>query len=163
MSERLSSFRGSRIYVDTMIPYALLRGIDLGVRLFFDRVECGEITAHASVLVFDELAYRLLLALIRGHYGQSPLNMLRKGEETMMAEFYPTLLPKLADLAAFPNLVVETVGLGDWTLAQQLMARHALRPRDAMHLATMVRIGCLDLASNDSHFDRAEKVRRFSI
>lgn len=57
MSTPLSAFSSGHIYLDTMMPYALLRGIAPEVRRFFDRIERGEVTAHASVLVFDELAY----------------------------------------------------------------------------------------------------------
>ncbi|MBI3943686.1 MAG: hypothetical protein HY326_11790 [Chloroflexi bacterium] len=61
MTAPLSGFSGSTIYLDTMLPYAFLRGIDPGVKAFFDRLESGDITAFTSVLIFDELAYRLLL------------------------------------------------------------------------------------------------------
>lgn len=161
MSADLSSFRGTRIYLDTMMPYAFLRGVEAEIRLLFDRIERGEITAHTSVLTLDELAYRLLLALVRDRYDDSPLDRLRSDEARLVSEFYPVLLPRLADLAAFPNLSVESIGLADWAVASQVMERYGLRPRDALHVATMERLGCLDLASNDDHFDRVPGIRRF--
>ena len=143
------------------MPYALLRGIGPEAKRLFERVEGGEVTAQASVLVLDELAYRLLLALIKDHYPCSPLDVLRRQEASLMAEFYPMLLPRLAELASFPNLVIESLGTRVWALAQQIMLRYALKPQDALHLATMKRIGCLDLASNDSDFDRVPDIRRY--
>lgn len=81
MTTPLSAFGGNVIYFDTMLPYALLRSIDPAVKLFFDRIERGVLLAYTSVLTFDELAYRLLLALIKDHYGGSPLDHLREEEE----------------------------------------------------------------------------------
>ncbi len=145
-----------------MIPYALLRGIDPTVRDLFQRIRQGSIVAHTSVLTLDELTYRLLLALVKDRYGQAPLDVLRKDERAAMAEFYPLLLPRIAEFATLPNLVIEAISFEDWAAAARLMAEYGLRPRDAMHLATMRRIGCRDLASNDAHFDQVPGIRRFS-
>jgi hypothetical protein len=38
MSELLKSFTGARLYLDTMIPYALLRGIDPAAQTLFAHV-----------------------------------------------------------------------------------------------------------------------------
>jgi len=64
MAIALSSFTGNAIYVDTMIPYMLLRGI-AEAQPFFECLERGEVLAYTSVLTFDELGYRLILALIK--------------------------------------------------------------------------------------------------
>jgi hypothetical protein len=69
MSGSLQGFTGAAIYLDTMLPYALLRGVDAAARTFFERIELGAVNAYTAALSFDELAYRLLLALIRDHYG----------------------------------------------------------------------------------------------
>jgi len=42
------------------------------------------------------------------------------------------------------------------------MIRYQLRPRCALHLAAMQRIGRFDLASNDAHFDRIPSIRRYA-
>lgn len=80
MSRPLTDFTGDALYLDTMIPYALLRGIDPAVQSLFARIEAGEPVAYTSVLTFDELTYRMLLALIQDHYGRSPLEHLRREE-----------------------------------------------------------------------------------
>jgi hypothetical protein len=59
---------------------ALLERIDPAARDLFARIEAGELQACTSVLTFDELAYRMLLALIRDQYGGSPLEQLRNNE-----------------------------------------------------------------------------------
>lgn len=45
MSEPLAHFTGSVLYLDTMMPYALLRGIDPAARTLFARIEAGELRA----------------------------------------------------------------------------------------------------------------------
>ena len=55
-----------------------LRGIDPAVKPFFQRIERGELTAYTSALTFDELAYRLILALIKDCYSGSPLDQLAR-------------------------------------------------------------------------------------
>jgi predicted nucleic acid-binding protein len=59
MSRPLTDFSGDALYLDTMIPYALLRGIDPAAQTLFTRIQAGEFLAYTSVLTFDELTYRL--------------------------------------------------------------------------------------------------------
>lgn len=163
MSEPLTNFAGTALYLDTMIPYALLRGIDPAARTLFVRIKAGELRAYTSVLTFDELAYRLLLALIRDRYDGSPLEWLRDNEVQMIAECYPQLAPHLAKLRAFPNLFLVDVTPADLEVMDEGMRLYHLRPRDALHLAAMQKSGCFDLVSHDPDFDRAPMVRRYTL
>jgi len=162
MATPLSSFTGNTIYIDTMIPYMLLRGI-AEAQPFFERLERGEVSAYTSVLTFDELGYRLILALIKDHYGGSPLEVLRDQEEKMLAEFAPTVSSLLKRLRAYTNLTVLDVLVSDLDVMNEVMARHRLRPRDALHYAAMQRVGCLSLASNDPDFDHLPTIERYTI
>jgi predicted nucleic acid-binding protein len=103
MSRHLTTFTGDVLYLDTTVPYALLRSLDPAVRKLFGRIETGELHAYTSVLTFDELTYRLLLALIRDRYGGSALDKLRAAEVQMISEFYPQIATALARLRTFPN------------------------------------------------------------
>ncbi|MFQ5616062.1 MAG: type II toxin-antitoxin system VapC family toxin [Anaerolineales bacterium] len=163
MTQPLRTFTGETIYLDTMVPYALLRGIDPAVEAFFERLAQESLTAYTSALTFDELAYRFLLALIKDGYGGSPLDRLRKEEDKMMGEFAPAVAHGLRRLRAFPNLVTLDVAVSDLDAMNDAMLQYHLRPRDALHLAAMQRVDCLDLASNDAHFDRIPHIRRFEI
>jgi len=93
MSMSLSEFSGTTLYLDTMIPYALLRNIEPAATELFGRIKTGELRAYTSVLTFGELAYRLLLALIRERYSGSPLDHLRDQKAQMVAECCPELTP----------------------------------------------------------------------
>jgi predicted nucleic acid-binding protein len=163
MSKLLTSFTGTTLYLDTMIPYALLRGLDHAARDLFARIEAAELRAYTSVLTFDELAYRMMLALIRDHTGVSPFEQLRDNEAQMIARFYPQIAPHLAHLRTFPNLLLVDVTSSDLAVMDEAMRLYHLRPRDALHLAAMQKAGCFDLVSHDADFDRVPQVRRYTL
>lgn len=163
MSEDIAEFRGNALYLDTMVPYALLRGIEPAAQVLFNRVQTGELVAYTSVLTFDELIYRALLALIRDRYDGSPLERLRSHEKEMIAEFYPRLAPHVIRLRSFPNLVLLDVTASDVDAMNTAMLQYRLRPRDALHLAAMQKCGCFDLVSQDGDFDRVPMVRRYTL
>jgi predicted nucleic acid-binding protein len=166
MIASLDAFAGTHIYVDTMLLYTLLRAeerVRPVIQRFFSRIESGEILAYTSVLSFDELAYRLILALVRDKYAGSPLDHLRSRETEILKEMAPAVIPKLQALRAFPNLLVTEITPQDTDGMLQNMLDYPLKPRDALHLATMKRLCCFDLASNDHRFDEIVEVRRFSI
>jgi predicted nucleic acid-binding protein len=162
MATSLSSFTGNTIYIDTMIPYMLLRGISEAQPLF-ERLERGEVLAYTSVLTFDELGYRLILALIKDHYEGSPLEFLRDQEEKMLAEFASTVSSLLKRLRGYTNLTVLDVLVSDLDVMNEVMPQYRLRPRDALHYAAMQRVGCLNLASNDPDFDHIPMIKRYTV
>ncbi|NTW36982.1 MAG: type II toxin-antitoxin system VapC family toxin [Syntrophobacteraceae bacterium] len=121
--------------------------------------------AHDPVpqLSFNDLAYRLILALIRDKYGGSPLDHLRARETDILKEMASAVVPRLQLLRTFPNLVVTETTSQDTDAMLQNMLDYPLKPRDALHFAAMQRLCCFDLASNDHHFDEIVEIRRFSI
>jgi predicted nucleic acid-binding protein len=163
VSNPVAHFTGDALYLDTMVPYTLLRGIEPTAQALFARMQAGELLAYTSVLTFDELAYRLLLALIRDHYGGSPLERLRDQEEQMIVEFYPQIAPYLTRLRAFPNLSLVDVTAADVDAMNEAILQHHLRPRDALHLVAMQKCGCFDLVSHDVDFDRIPTVHRYTL
>jgi predicted nucleic acid-binding protein len=162
MVAALSTFTGNVIYIDTMMPYMLLRGV-AEAQPFFERLERGELLAYTSVLTFDELGYRLLLALIKDRYGGSPLEHLHDQEGKMLAEFAVTVSSLLKRLRTYPNLRVLDVLVSDLDVMNEVMPQYRLRPRDALHYAAMQRVSCVNLASNDPDFDRISAVKRYTF
>lgn len=163
MATALTAFGGKTIYFDTMMPYALLRGVDPTVKRSFEQIRQGVWLAYTSALTFDELAYRFVLALIKDQYGGSPLDALRADEEKMITEFAPRVVAELDRLRELPNLTVLDVLASDLDVMNKAMTQYHLRPRDALHYAAMKRVECFDLASNDPHFDRIPSIRRFTL
>lgn len=164
MSQSVSSLNGGRIYLDTMIFYALLRDIDSDVvKSFFKRIQQGEFQAFTSVLTFDELAYRLLLAFVRDKHDGNPLTHLRTNEVEMIASYYPTVADKIEQLESLPNLMLVDVTASDLTMMHQFILKYHLRPRDALHLVAMQKSSCKNLASNDADFDRSSIIQRYTL
>ena len=163
MSEPISRFAGGALYLDTMILYGLLRSRNPSIEHLFQRIENGEIQAHTCVLTFDELTYRLLLALIKDRYAGSPLEHLRQNQAKLVGELYPELELRLSQLHNFPNLSVHEITATDLTAMQSNMRQHHLLPRDALHLAAMQKCGCFQLVSHDSGFDAVPFIQRYTL
>ena len=136
MSNSLSDFTGQSVYLDTMIPYSLLRGIDPEAKSLFDRVQAGNIEAYTSVLTFDELSYRLLLALIRDHYEGSPLERLRREEESMIRRFYPVIAPQLQILRHFPHLTIIDGTVSDIDVMNEMILQYYVKPSGFFRILT---------------------------
>ena len=163
MSNPFASFIGSTVYLDTMVLYVFLRGSDPAVRVLFERIASGALQAYTSVLTFDELIYKMLLALIGDAYAGSPLEHLRDREAQLITEFYPRLSPLVTGLWMFPNLTLVDVTPADLAVVDEAMHLYHIRPRDALHLAAMQKCGCFDLVSHDADFDRVPSVRRYTL
>jgi len=147
-----------------MVPYALLRNIESqAVQSLFQRLQGGEFQAFTSVLTFDELSYRLLLALVRDNYPGNPLDQLRHNEKQLIAAFSPKIAAQLQQLQTFPNLTLLELTASDISQMNQLMPRHLLRPRDALHLAAMYKCNCFNMVSEDADFDHVPYLQRFTL
>jgi len=166
MSRSITEFLEGEIYLDTMMLYAFLRAEPKArpvIGAFFERIETGAVTAYTSVLTFDELAYRLILARIKDKYGGLPLERLRDEEQAMLAEFVPEVVSRLQLLKVLPHLHLVGVAPADLDAMLANMSGFSLRPRDALHLTAMRCAGCANLASNDHHFDAISDITRFAV
>jgi predicted nucleic acid-binding protein len=113
--------------------------------------------------MFDELAYRLILAMIRDAYPGSPLERLRDEEERMIKQFYPVIAPQLLQVRHFPHLTIIEVTAADIDAMNAAILEYAVKPRDSLHVAAMQKCGCLDLVSQDADFDRIPFIRRYTL
>jgi predicted nucleic acid-binding protein len=163
MTTPIETFAGSALYVDTMVFHIFLRAKDALVESVFNRAQAGEFIPYTSVLTFDELAYRLLLARIRDLYPGSPLDHLRDNGRQLTAQLFPEIAQKLAELRLFPNLFLIDVTPTDVMAMNQNVLSYHIRPRDALHLAAMQKVGCLHLWSEDGDFDDVPGVVRYSL
>jgi predicted nucleic acid-binding protein len=163
MSQSIHDFSEDTLYLDTMVFYEFLRAIEPATKLLFSRIRAGEWRAYSSVLTFDELAYRLLLALIRDNHPGSPYDHLRQNEAQMIAAYYPRVSEQLQQLQVTPNLILLDVNVSDLAMMHEAAATYHLRPRDALHVAAIQKCGCFNLVSNDGDFDRVPGVQRFTL
>lgn len=163
MTQLLSAFSGSVLYLDTMIFYAFLREKSPAVEALIRSIANGEFQIVTSALTFDELAHRMLLAEIRDAHGGSPLDVLRKDEKRMLAEFFPIIEPSLLTLYYMPNLTIVDITGADVPAMYSNMRSFQLRPRDALHLAAMQKADCFHLVSQDSDFDHIPAITRYTL
>lgn len=161
MSQPLSNFRGDSVYLDTMIFYTVLRASNKSAHLLLKQVEAGIYQAYTMALTFDELAYRMLLALIRDKYGKSPQDHLRQNQAGVITEFYPQIERLLHQLLLLPNLTVINVTSADLGAMHRNCLVYHLLPRDALHLAAMQKVGCTNIVSLDSDFDQVLGIQRY--
>lgn len=161
MSQPLSNFRGDSIYLDTMVFYAVLRACHRSAHVLLKQIEAGVYHAYTIALTFDELAYRMLLALIRDKYGKSPQDHLRQNQGRVIAEFYPQIERLLHQLLLLPNLTVLDVTSADLIAMHRNYLTYHLLPRDALHLAAMQKVGCINLVSLDSDFEQIPGIQRY--
>lgn len=163
MSQLVSDFHGDSVYLDTMVFYTVLRANNRAAHTLLKQIEAGTYQAYTSSLTFDELAYRMLLALIRDKYGKSPQDRLRQDQAGVIAEFYPQIDRLLNQLLLLSNLTVIDVTSADIIAMHRNSLAYRLLPRDALHLAAMQKTGCTNLVSLDSDFDHIPGIQRYGL
>lgn len=163
MINSIVDFKGDALYLDTTTFYLFLRAATSEARTLFQDIEQGTFQAYTSVLTFDELAYRLLLAMIRDTCEGAALDRLRRNQAQMIEEFYPRVDPHLALLESYPNLNVLDITHEDLDAMRHNIRQFRLRPRDALYLAAMQKVNCFAIASQDSDFDAIPDVERYVL
>ena len=123
----------------------------------------GEIVAYVSLLVVDELYYRLLLALVKEDTGRNPLDVLRKDLPGTIVKYGREITIALRKLMALPNIILVGVEPSDFEAMLENITRFALLPRDAVHVTLMQRLGISAIASDDADFDRVVGMERHWI
>lgn len=163
MALTFTDFNGAAVYLDTTAFYQLLRGLSPDAVALFDAIENGRIAAYTSILAFDEVAYRMVLALIRDTYGGSSLDRLRQDKVRFMREFYPQIETRLQLLQRLPHLTIVSLTSDDLNAMHRNIRLYGAMPRDALHLAAMQKVNCFHLVSQDSDFDHIPGVTRYFL
>jgi predicted nucleic acid-binding protein len=159
----LSDFHGTTLYLDTMVFYALVRGIEPAARDLFRKIKTDQLQAYTSVITFDELAYRMIFTLAHEKYDKALQGQWKQRKNEIFTEFYPKILSSMTILRNFPNLTLLDVSAIDLMLMSENMARCILTPRDALHLSAMQKSGCFNLVSNNNAFDCVTEVHRYTL
>ena len=101
------------------------------------KIEKGEISAHTSTLTWDEVVWVVGKLLSR----DDGINQGKK-------------------LLGFPNLEFMNVDEGILTLAQNLLNKYKLSPRDSIHAASAVSRKIKAVISDDKDFDQVKEITR---
>jgi predicted nucleic acid-binding protein len=123
-----------------------------------DEMEDGGVI---SGLVFDELAYRLVLAWLRDDGDSDPLSTYREDAGSTMKAVRRRLT---AAWRAVDSLSLELQPTEQAVVegAKTLMAQPGLAPRDAFHAAHALAAGCDLIASSDASFDQVVGLQRLA-
>ena len=155
----------SRCYLDTNFLYAHLRakrGATLGPVEAWRARALGEMQDGGGVvsgLVFDELAYRLVLAWLRDDGDDDPVSTYRAEPRKAMRGSRRRLAATWRAVDALP-LELQPTDRGVIDAAKSLMSQPGLSPRDAFHAAHAIEVGCKLIVSSDSGFDEISALRR---
>lgn len=114
-----------------------------------------------SGLVFDELAYRLVLAWLRDDGNADPLSTYRAEPNEAMRSAKRRLTATWRAIDLLP-LELQPTGHTVIERAKSLMARPGLAPRDAFHAAHALEAGCDLLVSSDPSFDVVPGLQRLA-
>ncbi len=101
------------------------------------KIESGELSACTSTLTWDEVVWVVSRVLSRN-------DGIRQGRK----------------LLGFPNLEFMDVDEGILTLAQMLLDKYKLSPRDSIHVASALSRKMKTVISDDKDFDQVKEITR---
>ncbi|MBI4162693.1 MAG: type II toxin-antitoxin system VapC family toxin [Candidatus Aenigmarchaeota archaeon] len=105
-----------------------------------EKVVDGKLNAATSALTWDEIVWAT-----RKYLGAA--DSIEEGKKFM----------------EFPNLRLIETNESTLIIANKLMERNKLKPRDALHAATAIANNAEGIISGDSDFDNVKELKRFSI
>jgi len=124
--------------------------------IFLDRVESGKITGVTSVLSVNETVHKLSIIAISSKLKKKPASIIA------LIKKNPSLLDGLVTpFLAAENIMDMNLEMIDliapiFGVALNFMKRYHLMSNDAIHVATMKRLGITNIATNDPDFGRVD-------
>lgn len=151
------------IYIDANIFHLAVRDqgkLGQSCVNFLKKIENGTINGITSVLVLDELMYKLLLKMIEAKYNENPLIILR--EKKVDADIFATVATLIDDIISIKNLkIVDIPKTIAFVVTHNFKIFHLL-PRDTLHISLMELYDIKNIASADSDFDSVNWIIRWS-
>lgn len=105
-----------------------------------EKVSSGSLTACTSVLAWDEITW-----IARKSLGRQ--DSLDEGKKFL----------------EFPFMDILDADESTVRLAQNLIEKYDINPRDAIHAATAINAGAKEIITDDSDFDRIKELKRLTI
>ena len=129
-------------YLDTNVfVFALTPGPkEQAARRILHKVLTGSMDATTSCLTWDEFVW-----------------VLRKELDAS------AIIAESKKFLTFPHMTLLNVDTEVLELAQGLLERYSLKPRDALHAATAIKHGIHEIVSDDSDFDKVKEIKRIAL
>jgi len=148
----------SRVFIDANIFLYTILGhprFKSPCKEFLIKLENGVYEGTTSTLILNEVVHKLMLAEVIKINGLSSereaLKLIRKNPE-IISKLHTTW-SNYAYIRRYPIAITE-VDERAMDLSVQISERYRLLISDAVHIAIMKKRGIVDLASNDSDFER---------
>lgn len=122
------------------------------------RVKDGEITGVTSVIILDEVIYKVMLFEVMERYRidwKAATLRLKNEPEVIRALKKPKRV--LDDLIAL-GVNIKSLDLELIIVAEELSMNYGVRPHDAILAATLKQHGIENLATNDPDFERVDGI-----
>jgi len=130
-------------YIDSQVFIKSILGTDTDAekaRAIISAIESKQTGGHTSILTFDEVAFSV--------------RKIAGFEKSIIAGQYFLKIPNLTFIEATYGII---------KLAQELIEKYRIRPRDAIHAACSVHKGIKIIVSDDADFDSLKELERKSI
>lgn len=153
---------GSDVFIDTNIFfYQIVKHPTFwrSCEVFLQRVMTEDLQGFTSVVVLNELLYKLVLAEVAQRQGLADHQAYGFIKQNPRLLRHLQAYESLDKLEAIPNLHVVEVKAADFTQSRNLMKKYQLLPSDALHLAVMQYHEINHLASNDAAFRQVKRIK----
>lgn len=120
-------------------------------------VNSGKISAASSIIVLNEVFHRVMIAEVVEKQGLNPrhaVSYLKENPDEIRN--LSAARSAIEEIEQIENLKIEEVGIDIMIQSLDCSRRYCLLSSDAIHLATMQKVGITALASNDRDFERVE-------
>lgn len=128
---------------------------------FLDRLRRGRVKGITSITVLNELLHKLILGEIAEEHGlglYQVIDFIKQDPEILVNLKAYNVMDRVDSTS---NLSILQITPPDFTLARKLMKEHFLLSNDALHLAVMKENNLVNLASNDSDFERVNWIKLY--
>jgi len=128
---------------------------------FLGRVKREEIKGITSIIVLNEVLHKLILGEIAEKHGlklYQVIDLIKQNPEILKDMRTYEIMDKVESTS---NLSILNATSQNFTQARKLMKGHSLLSNDAIHLAIMKENNMINLASNDSDFERVEWIKLY--
>ena len=155
--------QSDHIYIDANIFHLAVRDNSKVGKVcinFLKEIENGTIKGVTSLLVLDELMYKLLLKLIETEYKANPLKVLR--EKRISDNMFNTIATLIEDITSIKNLEIIDIPKTIAFMLPYNFSKYHLMPRDTIHISLMELYGIKHIASADRDFDSVQWITRWT-
>ncbi len=129
---------------------------------FLKRIERGEVEGITSVLVLNEIWFKLIVVAVVREHGIAPTKVARFIKRNPhILEAFNRERSIVNEIEGISNLEIVDISKDSISIAKKYSKKYLLLTNDALHLAVMKANNILNLASNDSDFERVEWLKLY--